>query len=490
MERARLRAPRSGARLTAARGLRSRAAVQYSGSEVVSAVSARGQGRGRRPKLPRIPLGLMAVGWLLFAAGARGAGPEVVVLPTTGVVDSTMAKYLQDSIAQASERGAAAVIVKLNTPGGELGATYDIDSTLLEAPLPVIVWVAPAGGFAASAGTFITMSANIALMAPGTRIGAASPITGEGTDIEGTLGRKVLNDAIAAITEIATVRHRNVEWAIEAVRDARSSPATEAAELGVVDGLATTLDDVLAFANGKSVEVGGQTKVLDLTGATTTEVGMNPFLSIFRLLADPTIVALLFSTGSIGLLAELYSPNFVTGILGTLMILLALIGAGTLPLNVGGLLLMVFGMVLLGLELTVTSHGLLGFGGVVCLALGLSALFTGPADPFEPLVRVAVPAIVAISATGAAFVGLIAFGVVRSRRVGLGAPAGASVGLGTTGEVRSPLSPIGSVYAAGEEWSARAVDGRTLERGTPIRIVSVDGLTLTVEPDASSSTGT
>src|SRR5438093_13697171 len=169
---------------------------------------------------------------------------------------------------------------------------------------------------------------------------------------------------------------------------------------------------------------------------------MNPFLAFIRLLADPTIVALLFSTGSIGLLAELYSPNFVTGILGTLMILLAMIGLGTLPLNVGGLLLILFGMVLFGLELTVTSHGLLGFGGVVCLALGLSALFTGPSDPFEPLVRVAPTVIAVISASAAALVGLIVFGPIRSRRAGPAALRGTHAAIGVIGEVRAPLSPI------------------------------------------------
>jgi membrane-bound serine protease (ClpP class) len=277
---------------------------------------------------------------------------------------------------------------------------------------------------------------------------------------------------------------------VSTVRDARSSPADEAVSLGAVDGIAATLDEVLTFANGRTVQVGGSPRVLALAEATVVEESMNPFLSLLRLLSDPTIVALLFSTGSIGLLAELYSPNFVTGILGALMILLALIGAGTLPLNVGGLLLIVFGMVLFGLELSVTSHGLLGFGGVVCLALGLSALFTGPADPFEPLVRVAVPLIVAISASAAAFVLLIAFGAIRSRRIGLGAPAGVTVTPGTTGEVRSPIAPFGSVFAGGEEWTARSADGTTLARGTPVRIVKVDGLTLTVEPDASSSKGT
>jgi membrane-bound serine protease (ClpP class) len=457
--------------------------------EVVTAMSTGGRQRGRRG-LRRLSLTLIAGGWLLLASSAHAAGPEVIVLPTTGVVDSTMSKYLADSIDQAANGGAAAVIVKLNTPGGDLVSTNEIVSTFLEARIPIIVWVAPAGGFAASAGTFITYASNIALMAPGTRIGAASPISGDGTDIPGTLGTKVLNDAIASITSIANVRHRNVDWGVEAVRDARSSPAEEAVSLGAVDGIADSLDEVLAFANGKTVQVNGQDVTLDLGGATTSELGINPFLALFRLLADPTIVALLFSTGSIGLLAELYSPNFVTGILGTLMILLALIGIGTLPLNVGGLLLMIFGMVLFGLELTVTSHGLLGFGGVVCLALGLSALFTGPTNPFEPLVQVAPPVIAVISGTMAVLVLIVAFGVIRSRRVGNAVPIGATVAPGAVGEVRSPLAPLGSVLANGEEWSARTASGQPLERGTPIRVVKVEGLTLTVEPDASSSKAT
>jgi len=433
---------------------------------------------------------LIAGGWLLLASGARAAGPEVVVLPTTGVVDDGMAKYLADNVALAEQRGAAAVVIKLNTPGGALTSTNDIVGTLLEAKVPIIVWVAPAGGFAASAGTFITLASNIALMAPGTRIGAASPINGDGSDIGGTLGHKVLNDAIAEITSIAQERDRNVDWAVSAVRDAKSSPVEEAVSLGVVNGTASTIDEVISFANGKTVKTAAGEVTLDLNGATVTEQGMNPFLAFIRLLADPTIVALLFSTGSIGLLAELYSPNFVTGILGTLMILLALIGLGTLPLNVGGLLLILFGMVLFGLELTVTSHGLLGFGGVVCLALGLSALFTGPTDPFEPFLRVAPSVIAVISATAAALVALIVFGVIRSRRVGLVVSSGIGVAPGAVGQVRSPLAPLGSVIANGEEWSARTESGATLERGTPIRVIKVEGLTLTVEPDASSSKGT
>ena len=432
----------------------------------------------------------MALGWLLLAGTTRAAGPEVMVLPTTGIVDGSMAKYLEDSITLAEGRGVAAVVIKLNTPGGRLDSTNDIVGSILEAKVPVIVWVAPAGGYAASAGTFITLSANIALMAPGTSIGAASPISGDGEDIGGTLGEKVRNDAIAKITSIANARDRNVEWAVGTVRDAKSSPAEEAVSVGAVDGIAATIEEVLAFADGKAVEVAGKPVTLELTGATTSEQTMNPFLAIIRLLSDPTIALLLFSTGSAGLIAELYSPNFVTGILGALMVLLALIGLGTLPLNVGGLLLIVFGMVLFGLELTVTSHGLLGVGGLVCFALGASALFSGPVDPFEPVVRVAPPVIVVVTATLGAIMALVVVGAVRSRRIGAAAPLGGQGIIGQRGEVRSPLSPIGSVVAGGEEWSARTADGRSLERGAAVRIVKVEGLLLTVEPDASSSTST
>jgi membrane-bound serine protease (ClpP class) len=447
--------------------------------------------RPGRGSVARLSLALSALGWLLFASGVGAASPQVVVLPTTGVVDSTMAQYLQSSIAQAEADHAAAVVIKLDTPGGDLASTNDIVGTILEAKVPVIIWVAPAGGFAASAGTFITLSANIALMAPGTSIGAASPISGDGTDIGGTLGEKVKNDAIAKITSIAQARGRNVDWAVSTVRDARSSSAEEAVKLHAVDGIASTLDEVLAFADGKTVTVAGQQVTLDLTGATTTEQGINPFLALFRLLADPTIVGILFTVGSAGLIAELWSPNFVTGILGGLAILLALIAGGSLPLNVGGLLLLLFGMVMFGLEVTVTSHGLLGFGGVVCVALGLSALFTEPVDPFQPVSQVALPVIVVITITGAVFAGLIAFGAVSSRRIGRQAPVlvGHAVA-GTYGIVRSPLDPVGSVVAGGEEWSARTADGVRLERGTRVKVINVDGLTLTVAPDASSSSST
>jgi membrane-bound serine protease (ClpP class) len=429
----------------------------------------------------------LLLGLIGLAGTARAAGKTVYILPTTGIVDEGMAHYLADGIAQAERDGAAAVVIKLNTPGGGLFATNDIVGSLLEAKVPVIVWVAPAGGFAASAGTFITLAANIAVMAPGTSIGAASPVTGEGGDITGTEGDKVRNDAIAKITSIAQARHRNIDWAVQAVSSARSSSATEAVQLGVVDGMAATLDDVLAFATGRAIEVAGSPVTLDLSGATTTEIGMSPFLAFIRLLSDPTIAFLLFSAGSAGILAELWSPNFVTGILGALLLILAFIGLGALPLNVGGVLLIILAMILFGLELTVTSHGLLGFGGVVCFALGASALFTAPVDPFAPLVRVATPVIITVTVTASIFFALVVWAALQSRGKPSSGTVGPALTQGGMAVVRRPIEPLGSIYAAGEEWSARSADGRPLERGVAVTVVRIDGLVAIVEPAAASS---
>ena len=234
---------------------------------------------------------------------------------------------------------------------------------------------------------------------------------------------------------------------------------------------------------------GGRTVKLDLTGVAFSELRMNPFQAFIRLLQDPNIAFLLFSVGSLGLLYELMNPNFVTGILGGLSIILAFIGFGSLPLNVGGLILIILALVLFGLEATVTSHGLLAVGGIVCFVLGASALYTTPGDPFGPLVGVATPLIVVMTVTAGTFMVLIVLTAIRTRRM-VGGPGlvGAALGAGTMGIVRRPIEPLGSVYAGGEEWSARSVDDRPLERGTAVKVVGVDGLTVLVEPDPQSST--
>ncbi len=433
----------------------------------------------------------LLMGVLGLAGPALAVSHRVVVLPATGIVDNVLAGYLAEGIAAAEADDAAAVVIQLNTPGGSLDSTQRIVSSLLGAKIPVIVWVAPAGGRAASAGTFITLAANLAFMAPGTNIGAASPVGGQGEDIGGTLGEKVLNDAIANITAIAEARGRPVDWAVSTVAEAKSFPASAAVAIGAVDGIADSIEDVLRQATGTTLTIDGAERTLDLVGSSPDELAMNPFQAFLHLLSDPNIAFLLFTVGFYGLFFELQNPNFVTGILGGLAIILAFIGFGSLPLNVAGLLLIALAIVLFVLESTVTSHGLLTVAGLVTFVLGASALFTAPGDPTGPFVEVAGPLLLTMTVTTGLFMSLIAWSAVRSRRLpgspGLVGASGGGLAVGVAGVVRRPLEPSGSIYAGGEEWSARTAESGTLERGQPVRVVAMDGLTAIVESDESSA---
>jgi membrane-bound serine protease (ClpP class) len=442
----------------------------------------RHKGSSRVRLLARVLLGF---GLALLLAGTALAqeGSRVYVLPVEGVVDQIMHGYIRDGIAKAQREGAEAVVIQLDTPGGDLNATREIVTTLLNSPLPTIVWVGPDGSRAASAGTFITMAANVATMSPFTNIGAATPISGDGQDIPEDLRAKVLEDTNALLRLISAARERNYDWALTTVTDARSYTAEEAVAQGGVDGTARSVEEAIEFADGRTVNINGEPVTLDLAGATAVEVPMNPLQSLLHLLSDPNIAFILFTLGFYGLIFELQSPNWVTGILGGIAIILAFIGFGSLPLNLAGLLLIGLGIVLFILELTVTSHGLLTIGGIVCFVLGAAALYTEPGTPTAPDVSVAWPVITTMTLVTAIFMTLIIFAAIRSHRMvtaeGL---IGAEMPTDATGEVRRPLNPIGSVYAGGEEWTARAVDERTIDRGTPVRVIRKDGLTLVVEP--------
>jgi membrane-bound serine protease (ClpP class) len=426
----------------------------------------------------------LALAALVVSVGRSADGAKrVYVLPTDGIVDQVMAGYLEGGIDRAQRDGAAAVVIKLDTPGGSLESTHEIVKTLLDAPLPVIAWVGPPGSRAASAGTFITMAAHVAVMAPSTRIGAATPISGEGEDIEGALGEKVMQDTQALLRGIAAERNRNIEWALTTVTEAKSYTVDEAIEAGGVDGKAATVDEAIAFANGRQVNLRGSQVTLDLAGAASEELAMNPLQAFLHLLSDPNIAFILFTIGFYGLFFELQNPNFVTGILGGISILLAFIGFGSLPLNIGGLLLIGLAVILFILEFNVVSHGLLTVAGIVCFALGAAALYTEPGTPAAPDVSVAWPVILTMSALTGLFMVFIVYAVIRTRRlttaeglIGAGLPAD------LLGEVRRPLTPVGSVYAGGEEWSAKSADETSLARGTAVRVVRQEGLMLVVEP--------
>lgn len=446
---------------------------------------------------------LAGLAWLLLAsarapvlpvlAADATTEPHIVVLTATGIVDNVMATYIEQGVAGAADGGASAVIVSLNTPGGALDSTQHIVSSLLDARLPTIVWVAPSGGRAASAGTFITLAGHLAYMAPGTNIGAASPVGPNGEELSGTIGSKVKNDAIANIRSIAETRGRNVDWAVSTVEEAVSTPASQAVALGAVDGIARSLEEVRDKADGQTVEVGSEQVTLELTDVPFVDVGMNPFQGIIHLLSDPNIAFILLTLGFYGLLFELQSPNFVTGTLGAIALILAFIGFGSLPLNIAGLILIGLAVLLFVLETTVTSHGLLTVGGLVCFVLGAFTLYTAPGTPAAPDVAVAVPLVVAMTGVTAVFVLTVLITVARVRRRSLayageyGAGGTLTVPKGTLGVARTALEPLGVVYAAGEEWTARASGDAAIPLGQPVRVVGQQDLTLIVESGPAAS---
>ncbi len=426
-----------------------------------------------------------ALSLLAASAQAQDGGRRVIVLPASGVVDQIMSNYLREGIARGASEGAEAVVIELDTPGGSLEATREIVKAELAAEVPVLVWVGPSGARAASAGTFLTLAGHVASMAPATNIGAATPISSDGQDIPDDLGKKVLNDTIATITSIAEERGRPVEWAVSTVQDAASFTVDEALAAGAIDFKAASIEDLLVQADGMSVDVAGEPVVLETADATVEELGMNPFQDFLHLLSDPNIAFILFTLGFYGIFFELQNPNYVTGILGAFALILAFIGFGSLPLNIAGLLLIALAVILFVLEFSVTSGGLLTVGGLVAFALGASALYTQPGDPVAPEVSVSPGVIIVMTAiTGLVVVGAL-YVVMKQRRapqLALGAShIGQLVPLGTSAPVRRTLEPDGTIYAMGEEWTARSVDGSILDRGTLARVVGQQGLTLLVE---------
>ncbi len=309
-----------------------------------------------------------------------------------------------------------------------------------------------------------------------------------GQDITGTEGAKVRSIAIATITSIAQARGRNVDWAVSAVSSAVSASATEAASLNVVNGMADTLDAVLADAQGREVTTPGGTITLDVVGKPVVDAPMNPVLAALQLLSDPNIAFLLFVVGVAGLLIELVHPTIVGGVVGALCLILAFIGFGSLPLNVAGLILLAFGMLLFALESQITSHGVLGLGGLVAFVIGASILYSRPVGaPVEPSVAVATPVILGAAATFAVFVGAVAYAAVRIRRMPAQAEGvGTRPSPGAVGTVQAPLAPVGTIHLAGETWTARAADGGTLDRNTAVRLIGFEGLTAIVAADSSA----
>jgi membrane-bound serine protease (ClpP class) len=418
--------------------------------------------------------------WCLTTAVAWAA-PPVAQLTLKGPITPVAASYVQRGIREAEARHAQAVVLQLDTPGGLVDSMRDLNAAILAAPMPVIVWVGPAGARAASAGVFITAAGHVAAMAPGTNIGAASVVGAEGGELEKTMKAKVTNDAVAYLKSIGQERGRNVVWLEKAVRDAVSLSAKEAKANNVVDLLAPDIPTLLDAVDGRSVKVATGTKVLRTATAPVEPVEMTWVEQFLFTITNPNIAYILLSIGTLALLAEMSQPGMIfPGVFGGICLLLALYALGSLPVNYAGVGLVLLGLVLLAAELFVVSYGVLLVGGLVSFTLGSLMLInqeTGMPGVAPGLIVGAVGTLAVFSAAA----GRAVYNSMQ-RPVATGSEAL----IGAIADVRTSLDPDGIVFVEGERWDARATQA-PVPPGTQVRIVGVEGLRLTVEPVAGPS---
>ncbi|HXF71879.1 MAG TPA: nodulation protein NfeD [Actinomycetota bacterium] len=407
----------------------------------------------------------------LSAAPARAAAPTVVELEVTGVVDPFLADHVASGIAAAEREGAAAVLLTIDTPGGLDSAMRRIVQAILNARVPVICYVSPAGARAASAGTFILLACGVAAMAPATNVGAAHPVGVAGA-IE---SRKAENDAAEYIVAIAERRGRNAAWAERAVRESASASAEEALRLGVIDLIAEDVPTLLRELDGRRVEVaGGRTVTLDLTGATIERRGMGLGVGLLHRLLDPNLAFLAFWLGLALIAAEFFVPGGVLGTVGGVLFVLSIVAFGMLPVQLVGIVLLLASVVFFVLELKHPGVGLPTLGGVLSLLAGGLVLF----DPSVPSARVSLWVLLPVAGAMGVFSGSVVKMALRLR--GRRAVSGAEALIGREGRAVTALAPRGVVQVAAEEWTALSI-GERIPRGARVRVVAIDGLKLRVE---------
>jgi membrane-bound serine protease (ClpP class) len=398
------------------------------------------------------------------------------VLMVNGSINPTTYDYLKNGIEHAKTGNAQAVIIELNTPGGLLQSTRDIVTEILSSKIPIIVYVSPQGSRAASAGVFITLAAHVAVMAPGTNIGAAHPVSSQG-EMDSVMSGKVTNDAAAFIRSISEKRHRNVKWAEEAVRKSVAITETEALKEQIIDFTASNRKALLDSLDGRTIIIEGDTITLATINAIIDEQGMNWQYDILNLLSDPNISYILFLIGLYGLFFELYNPGSIfPGVAGAISMILALYAMQTLPVNYAGLALIVVGIILFLLEIKITSYGLLSVGGVVSLFFGSIMLYKneGGIEFVEVSLAVIIPFVI-VTALFFAFV--VGAGLKAQKRK---IDTGEQGMIGTEGIAVSLLYPTGQVRVQGELWNAESVDGK-IEKDSKIVVTEIHGLLLKVK---------
>ncbi len=435
------------------------------------------------------------------AAGISAAAPagdrpavsaRVLRVEVDGAITLGTAEYVTAALQRADAERFDAVLIRLDTPGGDLESTRTIYRGMLQSRVPVVVWVGPAGARAGSAGVFVTMAADVAAMHPTSNIGAAHPVLGGGKDIEESAGKhmaeKVENDAVSQIRSIADARGRNADWAEQAVRKSVSVTAPEAVKLGVADLLAADPEAVLEAANGRRIRVGkadAQELRLPSPDVTSQEPTIRQRALMF--IADPNLVAILAILGILGLAIEFYNPGaIVPGVAGAFCLFLVFVSSQVIPVNVAAVILLLAGAGLLVAEAYLTTHGVAGVVGAVCLVLGMLFLLDtdAPTRGFDPGVFSISPWIVWPTPIALALLfGFMGWKVARARKMPL--QLGAPALIGEVGDALSEVGPEGGeVFVHGEYWRARSA--APIARGARIRVRGVEGLVVLVEADPPS----
>ena len=423
-----------------------------------------------------LALGIVAAATLGAAAADRA--PIVQTATVDGIIHPVTSEFMRAAIAKADAEGAALIVFTLHTPGGLLDSTRDINNAIIGAKTPVAVFVGPAGNRAASAGFLITMAADIAAMAPGTHIGAAHPVAGDGQKLDETMAKKMASDTAAYARTLATQRGRSVTLVEQAVTESRSFTEQEAASATppLIDVIASDVPDLLKKLDGRTVKrFNGTTTTLKLTNADVRSIEMTFAQRVLSAIAHPQIAYLLLTLGTLGLTIELWSPGAVLpGVAGGICLLLAFFALQVLPVNYAGLLLMLLGFLLLVLEVKVTSHGVLAVGGIASLIFGSLMLIDSPQPELQIGLRLILPVTLTLAAI---LLFLVTIGV---RAQAQPATTGESGMLHASGRALTPIVPggFGRVATHGEIWTATASE--SIHEGDPVTVTGVRGLTLEV----------
>ncbi|HJW89691.1 MAG TPA: nodulation protein NfeD [Anaerolineales bacterium] len=414
------------------------------------------------------------------AARAQAPGAKVLVLTAEGPLTPAMLNYLERGLRVAEESGAQALILQLNTPGGSITLMNQMVQRMRASPVPVIVYVAPRGAMAGSAGTVLTLAGHASAMAPETAIGAASPVGPQGEDLGETIAAKEKNILKATVRSLAAGRPPEaIALAEETIENAQAASAQEALDIGLVDFIASDLDELLKLMDGWTVETAAGPQTLHTAGAPVAPLRPTLIEQLLDLLTNPNIVFVLLTIGVQAILIELSSPGgWVAGFTGVVALALATYGLGILPVNWFGLIFLATAFVLFVLDIKAPTHGALTAAGVASLIVGALVLFNSPGTPeFQ---RVSVPLVIGVSlVTSAIFLGILTF-ALRALRVPI--RSGRESLVGRMGTVRSALSPAGTVQITGELWSAEIVPGEdSLPAGTRVEVVETRGVRVYVK---------